>query len=124
MKVTRFREKLPPGFVEKVVGLCGRDGEKWLSDLPRVIERLEERFKMRFEAHFDNLSYNFVGSCVTQDGIPAVLKIALPLPEPEIFNEAKALKIFAGKGAVGVLKLDLENRAILLERSLPGIHLK
>ena len=117
-----LRANLPERFVKNTLDLCGKPGEQWLNDLPRIIGELEENWSLKVEKPFPNLSYNFVAPCICKDG--AVLKIALPLNNPEIFNEASFLNVLDGKGAVKLLKSDENHRAILLEKLTPGKHLK
>ncbi len=119
-----FNKNLPIPFVQNVTDLCGDDGKEWLESLPKVIEELEDNWEIRVKTHFSNLSYNYAASCSDIDGNPRVLKIALPLRNPEIFLEAKTLKAFADHGVANVLKQDKDRRAILLERLLPGKNLK
>ena len=52
------------------------------------------------------------------NGVPAVLKIGPP--RPDIERESEALRLFAGHGAVALLKEDIETGTILIERALPG----
>ncbi|HMS38845.1 MAG TPA: aminoglycoside phosphotransferase family protein [Pyrinomonadaceae bacterium] len=73
---------------------------------------------------FPNLSYNFVALCVCENGSEAVLKIALPLNNREIFNEASFLQLSDSKAAVKLLNSDINRRSILLERLMTGKHLK
>ena len=117
-----FMLNLPERFTKNTLDICGKSGEQWLNDLPRIIGELEENWSLKVENPFPNLSYNFVAPCICKDG--AVLKIALPLNNPEISGEAKFLQIKDGKGAVRLLKSDENRRAILLERLTPGKHLK
>ncbi len=117
-----FRLNLPKRFTKNTLDVCGKLGEQWLNDLPSIIGELEENWSLKVEKPFLSLSYNFVAPCVCKGG--AVLKIALPLNNPEIFNEASFLKISDGKGAVKLLKSDENRRAILLERLTPGANLK
>ena len=117
-----LRANLPERFVKNTLDLCGKPGEQWLNELPRVIKEIEENWSLKVEKPFPNLSYNFVAPCICKDG--AVLKIALPLNNPEIFNEASFLNVLDGKGAVKLLKSDENHRAILLEKLTPGKHLK
>ncbi len=119
-----FIKTLPPKFVENVLDLCGISGEKWLNDLPQIIGEVSGKWQIKAEKSFENLSYNFVAPCKFSDDKEVVLKIALPLNNPEIFNEAKYLQIQNGKGAVKVLNFDKNSRAILLEKLSPGKHLK
>jgi streptomycin 6-kinase len=115
---------LPERFARNTLGLHGARGEQWLNDLQRIIRELEGNWSLKAEKPFQNLSYNYVAPCVCANGGEAVLKIALPLDNPEIFNEARFLQMANGKGAVKLLKIDETHRAILLERLLPGKNLK
>ena len=119
-----FVKTLPEKFVGNTLDLCGASGELWLNDLPHIIKILSENWQIKVEKPFENLSYNFVAPCICADGSEAVVKIALPLNKPEIFNEAKYLQILGGKGAVKVLNFDEECRAMLLEKLSPGKQLK
>lgn len=111
-------------FIQNAIDLCGESGRKWLNDLPQIIAEIERNWAIIVEKPFRNLSYNYVAPCVCADGSKAVLKIALPLDDPEIFNEARYLEAANGNGAVGLFELDEDRRAILLERSVPGENLK
>ncbi len=104
--------------------VCGETGKHWLNDLPQIIAELSKKWSLAVEKPFPNLSYNFVAPCVCADGGKAVLKIALPLNNPEISGEAKFLQMADGSGAVKLLKSDESRRAILLERLSPGENLK
>lgn len=111
-------------FIKNTTDLCGESGRKWLNDLPEIIAEIESNWSISAEKPFRNLSYNYVAPCVCADGSKAVLKIALPLDDPEIFNEARYLETTTGNGAVRLFELDEERRAILLERAIPGENLK
>lgn len=124
MKNDNFINDLPEKFFRNTLDLCGSLGEKWLGDLPQIIEELSEKWSLKAGKPFENLSYNYVSNCICADNSEAVLKIALPLNNPEIFNEAKYLQIQSGKGAVKVLSFDQDRRAMLLEKLNPGKHLK
>lgn len=119
-----FANELPEKFVGNVLDLCGSLGKQWLNDLPQIIGELSEKWRLAVGKPFENLSYNFVAPGVFADGGEAVLKIALPLNNPEIFNESNYLQIQNGKGAARVLDFDEPRRAMLLEKLNPGKHLK
>jgi len=119
-----FLENLPERFVRNALGVCGKRGEEWLSDLPKITDEISKKWSLKIERHFPNLSYNYVAPCVCEGGIEAVLKIGLPEENPEIFSEANFLQISNGAGAVKLLKFDKKHRALLLEKLTPGKHLK
>lgn len=119
-----FISNLPKHFGQHTLDVCGEQGEIWLNDLPEIIDELAAKWSLKVEKSFPNLSYNFVAPCVCTGGGGAVLKIALPLNSPEIFNEAKFLQMADGSGAVRLLEIDQNHRAILLERLTPGANLK
>ena len=121
----KFISTLPETFVRNTMDLCGDSGgKKWLNDLPQIIKEISEKWHLTVEKPFENLSYNYVAPCKFSDRKEAVLKIAPPLDNPEIFNEAKYLQIQNGKGTVKVLNFDENFRAMLLEKLNPGKHLK
>lgn len=119
-----FAANLPKKFARNATDLCGEIGEQWLNDLPRIIAEIESNWSLKTGEPFRNLSYNFVAPCVYNDGGEAVLKIALPLNNPEIFNEAEYLRLANGDNAVQLLNADESRRAILLEHLAPGKNLK
>jgi streptomycin 6-kinase len=118
-----FTSNLPKRFVRNTIDLCGAAGEGWLNDLPQILAELSKIWSLEVEKPFANLSYNFVAACVCENE-NAVLKIALPLDNPEIHNEARFLQTANGRGAVRLLKSNEARRAMLLERAAPGANLK
>lgn len=122
--MNKFVENLPKHFTNNVINLCGDKGENWLNNLPKTIQTLENIWSIKHENHFQNLSYNYVAKCKKNDGSQVVIKIALPLDNVEIFNEATALKLFDGKGSVKLLNENKELQAILIEHLSPGLTLK
>lgn len=119
-----FKSNLAEKFVSNCTDACGEAGVKWLNELPQIVDEIAANWSLEVEEPFPNLSYNFVAPCVCAGGGEAVLKIALPLDNPEIFNEAGYLKLSGGGGAVRLFNIDRENRAILIERLTPGANLK
>ncbi len=65
------------------------------------------------------LSYHYVAAVVCGDGTPAVLKLGVP-SGTSLAEEAPALEAFGGRGAVRLLRVDLDRGALLLERITPG----
>jgi streptomycin 6-kinase len=120
----KFLSELPVKFRRNASDSGGESGERWLRDLPQVIEEIENKWSLKADKPFRNLSYNYVAPCRRADGREAVLKIALPFNGPEIFNEAKFLRLADGEGTVKLLAADETRRAILLEKLAPGENLR
>jgi streptomycin 6-kinase len=57
------------------------------------------------------------------DGSAAVLRLGPP-DDPEFVLEIDAAEWFGGHGTVRLLEIDRERGALLLERALPGTHLR
>ncbi len=110
---------LPKAFLKNFTDLNGAEGKLWLEHLPQTITGLEEKWKIKVQEHFSNLSYNFVAPAIRQDGTLAVLKIGY-LGELSVLLEANALKAYNGDGAVRLLEHDPTVEALLLERLEPG----
>ncbi len=115
---------MPSAFVKNVISLCGEKGKAWLADLPDVIDRLESDWNIVAGKYFSKLSFNYVASAKTNDNMPAVLKIALPLDDPEMFGEMEYLRLLDGHGAVRLLAANHALPAILIERAIPGETLR
>jgi streptomycin 6-kinase len=96
-------------------------GSEWIDSLPRLLRECEERWSLRLGEPYE---YAFVSLAVRAerpDGTPVVLKIGFPHRESE--HEPDALAHYDGRGAVRLLDVDRERRAMLLERCEPGTPL-
>ncbi len=113
-------EKLPPKFRQNVIGLYGTKGEKWLADLPQMLETICTKWSLKLEDFFPNLSFNFVAKCSDKDGEKYVLKVGVPDEDSPLLTEKNTLEAFDGKGAVKVIKFDENLCAMLLERAIDG----
>jgi len=99
-----------------------RSGREWLARLPATVAVLRSRWSLRLEAPFHGGSCSWVAPATRPDGAPAVLKISWP--HREAAGEAEALRLWAGNGAVRLLREDREHHALLLERCDPGHPLR
>jgi streptomycin 6-kinase len=120
---------LPLSFIETIRSTFQEDGEKYLANLPALIEEASRRWELTEIQPVTNLSYNFVAfarqvsirpkstdySTGKQD---VVLKIGVP--RDELSSEMEALKLFNGEGACQLLGFDEEKGFLLLERLTPG----
>jgi streptomycin 6-kinase len=120
----QFSSTLPKEFIRNTVELCGERGQAWLDKIPEIVSGLEQSWSIKAGKHFRHLSYNYVANATTADGNPAVLKLALPLQDVEIYGEAEYLRTLNGEGAVKLLQFDREKQAVLIEKCVPGKNLR
>ncbi|MBX3282475.1 MAG: phosphotransferase [Acidobacteria bacterium] len=111
---------LPDQFVKNIVSLSGDEGRAWLNRLPGSISNLEARWSIRVGRPFRNINFNYTAPAESADGRSVVLKIAPPINETEILAEAKYLRTIGGNGAVRLFEESRQDRALLIERALPG----
>src|SRR4051794_2792007 len=105
-------------LTRNVVDTWGNDGARWLTNLPRTLAEVAAAWELTVGAPFE-LSYHYVAAVTCADGTPAVLKLGVP-GGGSLADEAPALAAFAGRGAVRMLRADLDVGALLLERIEPG----
>ncbi|NBE84742.1 aminoglycoside phosphotransferase family protein [Micromonospora rubida] len=105
-------------LARNVEGVWGDDGIRWLADLPAILRELANDWDLTVGSPYE-LSYHYVTAVTRGDGTPAVLKLGVPTGT-SLAEEAPALAAFAGRGAVRLLRADLDRGALLLERVTPG----
>jgi streptomycin 6-kinase len=105
-------------LAHNVVNVWGDAGARWLADLPAILDALARDWELTIGAPFE-LSYHYVTAVTCADGTPAVLKLGVP-SGTSLAEEAPALAAFAGRGAVRLLRAELDRGALLLERATPG----
>jgi streptomycin 6-kinase len=91
----------------------------WRSSLPDLIDRYVQEWQLQLGTACTGGSVSLVTQATTSDGRDAVLKISMP--DREARGEAEALQWWDGRGAVRLLRHDLVDDALLLERCDPGI---
>jgi streptomycin 6-kinase len=97
-------------------------GPAWLRDLPERVARLTERWGLELgPPYVPGGVTSYVAPARRADGRAAVLKVVLPHREAR--DEAAALRVWAGDGAVVLLDAAPEEDALLLERCDPGTPL-
>ncbi|MFC0002929.1 aminoglycoside phosphotransferase family protein [Micromonospora siamensis] len=120
--MTRHRPVVTDALARHVVGVWGGDGERWLAELPTLLADLARDWQLDLGEPYE-LSYHYVAAATLADGTPAVLKLGVPTGT-SLAEEAPALAAFAGRGAVRLLRVDLDRGALLLERAVPGGRLR
>lgn len=108
-----------PEFVRNIVAFKGKEGQAWIDNIPSIIMKYEERWKLHVLQPF-NLSYNYVAPAVKDTGEHVVFKLGIP-GEKEFFTELEALRTFHGEGIAALLDSDEEHSAMLIERVEPGV---
>ena len=103
--------------VRQKLAVLGEAGTRWLAELPGLIEKLEQEWNIKVGKSLKGGSEAYVAQVTTGDGLPAVLKIAIPpmTGNTVLVQEITALTLAAGRGYVRLLRSDLTRRVLLLE---------
>jgi streptomycin 6-kinase len=108
---------LPSDFLHNIHNAFGEAGQKWLRDLPSLLDEAAQKWDLTLGEPL-LLSYNYVCAATRADGCEVVLKLGVP--NRELLSELKALRLFNGDGACGLLEADDDRYMFLLERLRPG----
>lgn len=114
---------IPAELTKHVTQSLGESGAAWLRSLPKLVASVGQKWGLTVGEAFASGEFNFVAPATLADGRECVLKIAPPWPDGECFREAAYLSHKAGKGCVKLLHQDIDARAMLLERAIPGRNL-
>ena len=113
-----------PGELRKhVTQSLDKAGAAWLGELPEIVSSAARKWDLTVGEAFPSGEFNFVAPATSADGGDAILKIAPPWPDGECFSEAAFLRHKSGNGCDRLLEQDVEARAMLLERAVPGRNL-
>ena len=112
----------PSGCAQKIIDVHGQTGVAWLARLPMLLADAAARWSLTVLPPFPELSYNYVAPAVGPDGAALVLKAGVP--HRELWDEADALRLFAGRGIARLVAADRARGVLLLERVLPGDSLR
>ena len=111
---------------QRLMATCEQTSERsaWLARLPAVVASLERRWSLELGVPFDGdeVSCAWVAPVAIADGTQAVLKIGMPHMEGE--HEIAGLRFWNGDPTVRLLDSDESVGAMLLERCIPGTHLR
>jgi len=111
---------LPRKFIQTVISVHGKTGERWLDELDDLITYCKQKW------HFEllpvkKLSFNFVAPVVFENSSKAILKLGLP--GKEFQSEIAALTVYQGNGFCKLLGAESEKGIMLLECIEPGAYL-
>ncbi len=108
---------LPESFIANMRGAFEGRGEKFLNDLPSLIEAAAGRWGLSNIVPVDNLSYNFVATA-ERNTQSVILKLGVP--NEELTSEMETLRLYDGQGACRLLDSEEDKGMLLLERLKPG----
>jgi streptomycin 6-kinase len=114
---------LSPTFISTIRSTFREAGDKFLANLPALVDEAAQRWDLTDIQPVPNLSYNFVcyARCPSTTAQDVVVKIGVPTNE--LTSEMAALRLFNGEGAVQLLDYDEAKGFLLLERLQPGTML-
>jgi streptomycin 6-kinase len=110
-------ESLPEPFLRNLETAFGKEGRRFVRELPARLAEAAERWELELGPPFE-LSYNYVCQARRADGSGAVLKVGVPCPE--FGSEIGALRAYAGRGACRLLEADAGAGILLEELARPG----
>lgn len=113
--------QIPEYFCSKIVRAFGEPGQRWLDELPQVLNKCMENWQLTDCTVAEGLSINLVCFAKSAEYGEVVLKIGSP--NAEIFTEMTALSLYAGRHICRCYAVDKDLRALLLERIIPGQNL-
>lgn len=108
---------LPADFVRNIIHSFEQQGERFLADLPALLDEAARRWDLTLGEPF-LLSYNYVCAANGPDGRELVLKLGVP--NPELTSEIEALRLYDGQGVACLIDADAERGMLLEERLRPG----
>lgn len=105
-------------FIRNIEDLYGAQGTVWIKALPKMLAELCDKYHLRFQQSFSNLTYHFVAIVEQQKTQQsAILKIA-PVDHNHM-QEARWLQSF-DEGVPKIFWIDESYHAYLMEQVLPG----
>ncbi|MEU9111194.1 aminoglycoside phosphotransferase family protein [Streptomyces sp. NPDC048483] len=112
--------EVPAGCRQRLVAHYGPQAQAWLDDVPDLLERAAERWKLTVEDYHDAGHASVIATAVTFDGRPLLLKA---WADPARYRqEATALQLWSGGPAAAVVEAadDLAVAALELVGGRPG----
>jgi streptomycin 6-kinase len=97
------------------------DAQAWLSSLPALVAAVRDEFDLELSAPLHGGSCSWVAPATLPDGTAVIVKIGWP--HREMYSEPAALRQWAGRGAVRLIRHDPARHAMLLSRCVPGLEL-
>ena len=112
---------IPEFFREKIIRVFGQKGHKWLNELPDIVNKCKQKWKLSNLFIVKDLSFNFI--CTAKSSIYGDVVLKIGIPSTEFITELKALSYFKDDLICQIYDYDRECGAILLERIIPDDNL-
>lgn len=104
---------------EAIVTHHPETGPAWVDRLPDLVARCCERWSLTLRATVrPGGRASWAGYAELRDGTQVVLKIAVPGTHPE--DLGAALRLYDPEAVVGLIAADPADRAVVMERCIPG----
>lgn len=115
-QINKHMITIPEEFVTSTIKREGKAGHSWISDLPNLIKRIIEQWDLEIDG---TAMHGYLGLAipVVRRSIPYLLKVSWI--DETTKNEAIALSVWSGNGAVKLHEVQHEIGAMLLERLNP-----
>ena len=97
---------------KQMISAYGHRGQRWLENLPGLIQDLTKRWNLENLTPFENLSWNYVAHGI-QNQRRIILKLSCDLKS--LNHEVQALRCFSVQAAVAVIEFDPLSQNVLLE---------
>ena len=114
--------EIPEYFKRKARRQFGQAGPSWVEELPALLLRCIERWRLSDCQPLDHLSINLV--CTARSPVYGEVVLKIQGPHSERFTEMTALELYAGQNACQCLECDRDWAVMLLERIRPGNNLR
>jgi streptomycin 6-kinase len=113
-----------PDLVRQRVESSGAEAQRWLADLPDLVDSLAARWDLALGGAMAGGTGAYVVAATRGDGRACVLKISLPLDwDGDAFAQSVLVhELAAGRGCVELLEHDVAAKAMLLEQLGPNLH--
>ena len=108
-------------FRARITGTFGEAGTDWLNALHAIVEACVCEWNLAIGPAYHNPSYQLVFRATGRSAERYALKLGVP--RDELRDEAAALGLWSGQGAVRLVASDPDRGALLLERVEPGTQL-
>ena len=95
---------------------------QWLDDLPSLLAGIERDWSITVGRAYQDATEAYVAEATTNDGGPVVLKLLVPRDGAAASNEITVLRLADGEGCVRLLRHDVAQGALLLERLGRSLH--